>query len=150
MLLIYFLKYIQLIIVLEKLRLDFYISESIIINNNITHWDSLDLDLINKLLKPLQQEPKNNINLFWFDNWISGFTTSEGSFGIKSNNSAFYTIRQTGLENKILIEAIQLRFGRINTIKPDSNNSYKITFSSKIDIQKVIDFFFFHPPTFIL
>lgn len=55
--------------------------------------------------------------------------------------AAFYSIRETGLENKILIEAIQLRFGKINTIKPDSNNSYKITFSSKIDIQKVIDFF---------
>jgi hypothetical protein len=38
-------------------------------------------------------------NLFWFKNWLVGFTMAEGSFGIKKNNDAFYSIRQTGNEN---------------------------------------------------
>lgn len=120
-----------------------------IINNNITHWDSLDLNLINSLLVPPLSKPQDYINLSWFDNWLIGFTMSEGSFGFKNDNSAFYSIRQTGLENKVIIEAIQRRFGKDNEIKPDSLNSFKIAFSSKADIQIIVNFFCSNPQPLI-
>ena len=72
-----------------------------------------------------------------------GFTIAEGSFGIKVNGSAFYQIRQTGEDNLDLIKAACLIIaGReARPIKADSNNSYQLTLSSKLDVQKVISFF---------
>lgn len=79
-----------------------------------------------------------------FSNWLVGFSEAEGSFRIKNNNSAFYNIRQTGIENLELIKAIQnLIKGKIvSEIKADSNHSYQISFTSKKDIQTIINFFF--------
>lgn len=48
------------------------------------------------------------INLYFFSDWVVGFTIAEGSFGHKSNGSAFYQIKQKGFENYILIKAICL------------------------------------------
>lgn len=83
------------------------------------------------------------INLDFFVDWIVGFTIAEGSFGHKSNGSAFYQIKQKGFENYILIKAICLIIaGReAKAIKADATDSYQLTLSSKLDVQKVVDFF---------
>jgi esterase/lipase len=62
---------------------------------------------------------------------------------VKTNGSAFYQIRQTGEDNLDLIKAACLIItGReANPIKADSANSYQLTLTSKIDVQKVVSFF---------
>lgn len=80
------------------------------------------------------------INLDFFADWIVGFTIAEGSFGHKSNGSAFY---QKGFENYILIKAICLIIAgrKAKAIKTDATDSYQLTLSSKLDVQKVVNFF---------
>ncbi len=70
------------------------------------------------------------------------FINKQGSFGLKANGSAFYQIRQTGEDNLDIIKAACLIItGReARPIKADSQNSYQLTVSSKLDIQKVIYF----------
>jgi len=66
-----------------------------IINNKIIHWNDINFN------KP-QYDPIVSLNLIklsWFSDWVIGFTIAEGSFGIKSNCSAFYSIKQKGIEN---------------------------------------------------
>ncbi len=41
---------------------------------------------------------KDYTNLDFFNDWIVGFTISEGSFGFKVGGSAFFLIKQKGLE----------------------------------------------------
>lgn len=109
-----------------------------IIKNQITHFEnvtfnpSIPVYSLNYL-----------INLDFFADWLVGFTVAEGSFGHKSNGSAFYQIKQKGLENYILIKAICLIIaGReAKAIKADATDSYQLTLSSKLDVQKVVDFF---------
>jgi len=40
---------------------------------------------------------------------------AEGSFGLKVNNDAFYTVRQTGQENYILMQAIYYQIAGVST-----------------------------------
>ena len=72
-----------------------------------------------------------------------GFTIAEGSFGIKGKGEAFYQIKQKGVENYNIIKAICLLIaGReARPIKADASNCYQLTLSSKLDVQKVVDFF---------
>jgi len=120
-----------------------------ILDNNIKHWDQLELDKERSQFKigGYAESDENGYlkisNLVQFPDWLIGFTIAEGSFGIKSNGSAFYSIRQTGILNMPLIQAIQLRLlGSLKTdIKPDNQDSYKITMSSREDIQKIVNFF---------
>jgi hypothetical protein len=83
------------------------------------------------------------INLDFFADWVIGFTIAEGSFGFKSSGSAFYQIKQKGSENYVLIKAICFIIcGReARAIKADTTDSYQLTLSSKLDVQKVVDFF---------
>lgn len=82
------------------------------------------------------------VNLSFFPDWVVGFTIAEGSFGHKSDGTAFYQIKPKGLENYVLIKAICLTIaGReAKAIKPDVTDSYQLTLSSKLDVQKVVDF----------
>ena len=83
------------------------------------------------------------VKLDFFSDWLIGFTLAEGSFGIKENGSAFYQIRQTGLDNLDIIKAICLIITNreAKPIKADSQNSYQLSLTSKIEIAKVISFF---------
>ena len=92
--------------------------------------------------------PKNPIDytlLHFFRNWIVGFTCSEGSFFIKSNNDGCFQLKQRIHTN--LFEAFKLIFNTNRKI--DTTNNYnQFSVSSKSDIQKVINFFSFsglHP-----
>lgn len=83
------------------------------------------------------------VNLDYFADWVVGFTIAEGSFGVKEKGSAFYQIKQKGIENYEVIKAICLIItGReAYPIKADSVNAYQLTLSSKADVQKVVSFF---------
>jgi len=85
------------------------------------------------------------VNLDFFADWVVGFTIAEGSFGLKANGSAFYQIKQKGIEN-YFIEVIKaicfIIAGReAYPIKADSANTYQLTLASKADVQKVVYFF---------
>lgn len=115
-----------------------------IIENNIVHWENVQFTPSITLLSV-----NDIINLDFFADWLVGFTIAEGSFGIKVNGSAFYQIKQKGIDNYPIIKAICLLIaGReAKEIKPDSADCYQLTLSSKFDIQKAArvppDGFFF-------
>ena len=73
-----------------------------------------------------------------------GFTIAEGSFHIKSNGRAHYSIVQSGHENYHLIKAIHYFIKGpeyLNyEIKPESAKVYRISFSSKKDLNFIINF----------
>lgn len=112
-----------------------------ILDNNITEWNKVYLKEYSINL--------NNYNVMfyldleYFHDWIIGFTIAEGSFGIKNDGSAFFQIRQTGIEAYEIIKAICLVIAKREAyvIKPDKSNSYQLSLSSKKDIQSVINFF---------
>jgi hypothetical protein len=119
-----------------------------IIDKNIRHWNDLDKNKVIPLFRPTNYIDYSELPQF--SNWLIGFTMAEGSFGMKCNGSAFYSIRQTGLFNLPLIQAIQfILLGELKSeIKPDNQNSYQIAMTSRANIQKIIDFFSFsnhHP-----
>lgn len=68
---------------------------------------------------------------------------AEGSFGMKTVGSAFYQLRQTGVDNADLLKAACLKIsGReAYPMKADSVDSYQLSLSSKFDIEKVVHFF---------
>ena len=112
-----------------------------------------DLKLYNQIpdinnIPAVFEIPKNPLDytlLHFFKNWIVGFTCSEGSFFIKSNNDGCFQLKQRLHTN--LFEAFKLIFGTNRKI--DTTNNYcQFGVSSKSDIQKVINFFSFsglHP-----
>jgi hypothetical protein len=69
--------------------------------------------------------------------------SKEGSFGFKCTGSAFYQIKQKGIENYGVIKAICLVIaGReAKPIKADSADCYQLSLASKTDIKKVVGFF---------
>ena len=118
-----------------------------IIENNIKHWESLNLEEIESLF--IKNNKKLNfqqiINLPYFNNWLIGFTIAEGSFHIKSNGRAHFSIVQSGFENYQIIKAIHYFIkGPLSLeykIKPENFKVYRISFSSKIDLNIIINFF---------
>jgi hypothetical protein len=115
-----------------------------ILDNNIIHWEKIGASL-NDFAPEVPLTYLELLKLDFFRDWLVGFTSAEGSFGMKANNDAFYSIRQTGLFNLPIIQAIQFCIlGELrSTIKPDSANSYKIAMQSIKDLQLVINFFSF-------
>nr|YP_009690299.1 LAGLIDADG homing endonuclease [Fomitiporia mediterranea]QEG57079.1 LAGLIDADG homing endonuclease [Fomitiporia mediterranea] len=118
-----------------------------IIENNIKHWENLNLEEIDNLF--IKNNKKLNfhqiINLPYFYNWLIGFTIAEGSFHVKSNGRAHFSIVQSGLENYQVIKAIHYfikgPLSLQHVIKPENFKVYRISFSSKIDLDIIIKFF---------
>lgn len=109
-----------------------------ILDNNIVHWEN-----VNFTPSVLEYSVQYLLNLSFFANWLVGFTIAEGSFGIKGKGEAFFQIKQKGIENCSIIKAISLLIvGREPNIKVDSSSDcYQLTLSSKLDVQKVVNFF---------
>jgi hypothetical protein len=118
-----------------------------ILENNITHWENLNLVEIDNLFQKTNKQLifTDIINLPYFNNWLVGFTIAEGSFHIKSIGSAHYSIVQSGHENYHIIKAIHYFIKGPeylnHQIKPESEKVYRISFSSKKDLPFIIDFF---------
>ena len=118
-----------------------------ILENNITHWEDLNLDKINNLFQQSnkQLEFSDIIKLPYFNNWLIGFTTAEGSFHIKSNKRAHFSIVQSGHENYHLIKAIHYfikgSLSLHHKINPENSKVYRVSFSSKIDLMFILNFF---------
>nr|YP_009631659.1 hypothetical protein [Armillaria solidipes]QCB16439.1 hypothetical protein [Armillaria solidipes] len=61
-----------------------------IIKKNIISWDEAKkLKIINYSAETTNYKPQELVDLDFFNDWLIGFTVGEGSFGIKSNGSAF-------------------------------------------------------------
>ena len=88
---------------LNKERIKQFSLLTYILDNNIKYWDEINSDLT---LKSNLLSDNDIINLDYFNDWLIGFTMAEGSFGIKTNGSAFYQIKQKGIENYEIIKAI--------------------------------------------
>ncbi len=109
-----------------------------IIDNEVLHWENVEFTPSTPVYSL-----DDLINLDFFADWVVGFTIAEGSFGFKATGAAFYQIKQKGLENYVIIKAICLTIaGReAKAIKADIADCYQLTLSSKIDVQKVVNFF---------
>lgn len=109
-----------------------------ILENDIRHWQNVKLK--DFLFVPIVY--RNLLSLDYFDSWIIGFTIAEGCFISKTKGAFCYQVKQSGKENCYLLKAIYLRItGReIKTLKP-VDDSYQISLSSVLDIEKVVCFF---------
>lgn len=118
-----------------------------LIENNLKHWEDIDLNQINKLFVESNKQLGflEIIKLKYFENWLVGFTIAEGSFHIKAIGSAHYSIVQSGIENYQLIKAIHYLIKgpeSLNSlIKPENSKVYRISLSSKKDLSFIIKFF---------
>lgn len=86
------------------------------------------------------------LKLYFFKNWLVGFTNAEGSFLIKTNNDGCFQLKQR--IHVQLFEAFNLLFDTKRNISIEKNRFCQFSVSSKTDIQNVIDFFSFsglHP-----
>lgn len=109
-----------------------------IVENNIVHWDNVDSTALKESTIPTSSDL---VNFDFFRDGVVGFTMGEGSFGLKVNGSAFYQIKQKGVENYEVIKAICLVVANreAKPIKADAADAYQLTLSSKVDVQKVVD-----------
>jgi hypothetical protein len=118
-----------------------------IIENNIKYWEDINLNKINNLFIESNKKLEfvDIVNLPYFNNWLVGFTTAEGSFHIKARGTAHFSIVQFGIENSHLIKAIHYFFKGPESfnhqIKPENFKVYRISFSSKKDLNLIINFF---------
>ena len=118
-----------------------------ILENQIKHWENLNLEEIDNLFNKSHSKLEfvDIINLPYFNNWLVGFTIAEGSFHIKSNGRAHYSIVQSGLENAQIIKAIHYFIKGPESldykVSIENDKVYRISFSSKKDLLFIINFF---------
>ena len=132
---------------LTETRINQFNLSMYIFKNDIKMYNEIpDITNIDSVFK-IPKNPLDYTLLHFFKNWIVGFTCSEGSFFVKSNNDGCFQLNQRIHTN--LFEALKLIFNTNRTINT-SNNYGQFGVSSKSDIQKVINFFSFsglHPLT---
>lgn len=129
---------------LTKSRINQFNLAMHILKNDIIIFDEIT-SIKNESYFELPIKPSGYLSLFFFRNWIIGFTMSGGSFIINRNNDGCFKLKQIVHSN--LYEALKIVFisNRNIEVKKPYN---KFTISSKSDLQKVIDFFSFsglHP-----
>ena len=110
-----------------------------IFKNDIKLYAKIPLREMIPVAFKLPVTPLGYVKLPFFENWIVGFTVSEGSFFIKSNNDGCFQLKQR--LHLDLFEAFKLVFG--TNRKLDNQDGLYVQFgvSSKTDIQTVINFF---------
>lgn len=99
---------------------------------------------------PLKAEKEiassNIMNLPFFKNWLVGFTNAKGSFCIQQNKDACFQLKQR--IHTELFEAFKLLFDTNRSISIENNRYAQFSVSSRLDLQKVVNFFSFsglHP-----
>lgn len=126
-------------------RIDQFNLAMYIMKNDIKMYNKIPSINTIPVVFDIPKTPLDYTLLHFFKNWIVGFTCSEGSFFIKSNNDGCFQLKQRIHTN--LFEAFKLIFGTNRKIDT-TNNFNQFGVSSKCDIQKVINFFSFsglHP-----
>ena len=94
----------------------------------------------------LPETASDYAKLLFIRNWIVGFTMSEGSFFVKSNNDGCFQLKQR--IHITLFESFKLVFNTNRKVETEKGIYNQFSVSSKADIQTVIDFFSFsglHP-----
>lgn len=129
-------------------RIDQFNLAMYIMKNDIKMYNQIPSIKTIPVVFDIPKTPLDYTLLHFFKNWIVGFTCSEGSFFIKSNNDGCFQLKQRIHTN--LFEAFKLIFGTNRKIDTTNNFEARPQFgvSSKCDIQKVINFFSFsglHP-----
>jgi LAGLIDADG endonuclease len=113
-----------------------------ILDNNITNWENIEMNKVNKVeIKNFEEI----LDLKYFKYWFVGFTIAEGSFHIKARGTAHYSIVQSYIENYPIIKAIHYFIKGVefknHIINPENNKVYRVSFSSKQDINFITKFF---------
>lgn len=118
-----------------------------ILKNDIKNYDQIQAVSLEKSLPfQLPETASGYVNLPFFKDWIVGFTMAEGSFCVKNNNDACYSLKQR--VHSMLFEAFKLVFETNRKIGIEKGIYNQFSVSSKADIQRVINFFSFsgyHP-----
>lgn len=115
-----------------------------ILKNNLKLFEEIPLNI--PFVFSMPQKAIGYTELYFFKDWIVGFTMSEGSFFIKANKDGCFQIKQRLHTN--LFEAFRLMFETTRKIDIEKGLYCQFGVSSKLDIQKVINFFSFsglHP-----
>ena len=126
-------------------REQFRLALSVLIKN-IVHFK--DLENLPKTLEGLElpTTPIGYLNLPYFNNWVVGFTITEGSFLIKSSGELFFNLTQRS--HDILFGALKLLFGTTRKIDKSFTGNSKLSISSVKDLNNVVKYFSFsdlHP-----
>ena len=128
---------------LTETRINQFNLAMFILKNDIKLYSEIPLKVDN--IFELPKDAKSYTLLHFLENWIVGFTCSEGSFFIKTNNEGCFQLKQK--IHTDLFEVFKLVFNTNRKI--DITNGYnQFGVSSKSDIQTVINFFSFqglHP-----
>lgn len=131
---------------LTNTRIDQFNLAMHILQNDIKLFDSIpDKSIISSIVS-IPTSALEYTKLAFFKNWIIGFTMSEGSFFIKTNNDGCFQLKQR--LHLPLFEAFKLIFETNRKISIENGLYCQFSVSSKADIQKVLNFFSFsglHP-----
>lgn len=118
-----------------------------ILKNDIKFYDQIPaVSLLKSSTFELPKTAEGYVNLSFFKNWIVGFTMAEGSFLVKNNDDACFSLKQR--VHSMLFEAFKLVFETNRKIVTEKGIYNQFSVSSKADIQRVINFFSFsghHP-----
>lgn len=123
---------------LTKIRIEQYNKARYIMENNITKFSNINNNDIKPYYKTLSSIDEY-INLYYFKNWIVGFTIAEGSFFNKSNKDFCFSLKQR--IDLLLFESIKVIFNTNVKIYNEKNKYMQLILTSKKDIQEVINFF---------
>ena len=110
-----------------------------ILKNDIKLYEKIPSKEIIPITFKLPVTSLDYTKLYFFENWIVGFTVSEGSFFIKSNNDGCFQLKQR--LHLHLFEAFKLVFETNRKLYSQSGLYIQFSVSSKTDIQTVINFF---------
>ena len=117
-----------------------------ILNKNIKLFNEIpDIKFIPTVFE-LSNSVEDYMNLYYIKNWLVGFTVAEGSFVIKNNGEHSFQLKQIIHTN--LFNAFRCIFNTKRNIYIEKKNYNQFSVSSRVDIQKVINFFSFsglHP-----
>lgn len=123
---------------LTETRQEQYLKALYVINNNIIFYN--DIKSKDELSFIKERMILDNFNSLWyFNNWLVGFTIAEGSFIQKTNKDLFFKLKQK--YNFILFENILAYFGTSQKLYINNNKYVEYSLSSINDIQLIVNFF---------
>lgn len=123
---------------LTETRQTQFLKVKYIINNNCVFYDDInEQELLDFTINNIKLEGFNN--LWFFNNWLVGFTMAEGSFLEKKNNDICFKLKQKN--NFILFKEILEYLGTTQKLSINQGKYVEYSASSKKDIQLIIYFF---------